>query len=72
MGDTTDNLQRTLGDHNARIDAMEEELRELRRDMREVLTMLHEAKGGYKTLMLAAGVAGSVGAVIGKFLPIFK
>lgn len=72
MGDSTDNLHRTIGDHDARIDTVEDELRELRHDMREVLTMLHEARGGWKTLMLIAGAAGAGGALIGKLLPFWK
>lgn len=35
----------------------------------EILKMMHQGKGGIKTVLLVAGMAGSVGAVLGKFLP---
>jgi hypothetical protein len=40
---------------------------ELKNDVKSILTTLSEARGGWKTLMLVAGVAGAVGAILGKF-----
>ncbi len=42
---------------------------EVKADVKEILKIAHEGRGGYKTLLLIAGVAGSVGALVGKFLP---
>lgn len=38
-------------------------------DVRTIRDTLTEAKGGWKTLLLVAGFAGSVGAILGKFAP---
>lgn len=44
---------------------------EIRADLKLVLMELHQAKGGWKTLMLISGAAGAAGALLGKFFPYF-
>lgn len=60
-------IQRDLGRHEAEIGALQSDMKELKRDVKAILATLSEAKGGWKTLMLVAGVAGAVGALLGKF-----
>jgi chromosome condensin MukBEF ATPase and DNA-binding subunit MukB len=40
-------------------------------DVRTIRDTLAQARGGWKTLLLVAGFAGTVGAFIGKFTPFF-
>ena len=40
-------------------------------DVRTIRDTLAQARGGWKTLLLVAGFAGTVGAFIGKFAPFF-
>lgn len=61
-----DEVQRDLGRHEAEIGALQSDMVELKRDVKSILTTLSEARGGWKTLMLVAGIAGAVGAVLGK------
>lgn len=61
--------ERELGEHDERLKTLEREMTELRSDIKLVLRELHEAKGGWKTLMLISGAAGAVGAILGKFFP---
>jgi len=61
--------ERELGDHGARLTNLEQTVQGLDAKMDEVLLEIHTAKGGYKTLMLVGGMAGAVGALVGKFLP---
>lgn len=68
----SDQLQRDVGRHDAEIAALKDDMAEVKADVKQVLSTLSEAKGGWKTLMLVAGAAGSVGAFIGKFFPFFK
>lgn len=68
----SDQLQRDVGRHDAEIEALKADMAEVKADVKQVLSTLSEAKGGWKTLMLVAGAAGSVGALIGKFIPFFK
>lgn len=61
-----DETQRAIGRHDAEIDALKADMEELKRDVKMVLSTLAEARGGWKTLMLVAGVAGAVGALLSK------
>lgn len=60
---------REIGEHGARLVALEDDMTELKSDVKLILQELHTAKGGWKTLMLVGGMAGAVGAIVGKFLP---
>lgn len=68
----SDQLQRDVGRHDAEIDALKGDMAEVKQDVKQILATLSEAKGGWKTLMLVAGAAGTAGAVVGKFFPFFK
>lgn len=60
---------RELGEHDERLKTLEREMSELRSDIKLVLRELHEAKGGWKTLMLVSAFAGSAGAIFAKAFP---
>ena len=64
--------ERELGEHDERLQTLEREMGEMRADLKLILQELHQAKGGWRTLMLISGAAGAMGALIGKFLPFFK
>lgn len=61
--------EREIGEHGARIGSLEDRFDRMEEKVDEVLRLMHEGKGGIKTVLLVAGMAGSIGAVIGKFLP---
>jgi hypothetical protein len=63
--------ERELGIHDERLRTLEREMADIRDDVKSILKELHEAKGGWRTALLMAGAAGSVGALIGKFFPAF-
>lgn len=44
---------------------------EIRSDTREIKETLTQAKGGWKTLMLVAGISSTVGALATKLMPFF-
>lgn len=58
----SDEINRTLGKHDAKISTLESDVKEIKDSVRTILAVLSEAKGGWKTLMLVAGVAGTLGA----------
>lgn len=62
----TDDTQRTLGEHGARLVAVERDVSEISRDVKAIRETLAQARGGWKTLMLVGGAAGAVGALLGK------
>lgn len=65
-------IQRDLGRHDARLDAMEKDLQEVRAELKAVLdkldsinTTLSTAKGGWKTLLLVGGAIATAFHFIG-------
>lgn len=59
----TESTERQLGRHDAEIVNLTREVAEMRKDMKTILTTLSEARGGWKTLMLVAGIAGAIGGL---------
>ena len=51
------------------VEYLKNHIAEIRDDTREIKETLHQAKGGWKTLMLVAGISSSVGALAAKVLP---
>jgi hypothetical protein len=75
----TAELQRDLGKHDAQIEALERDMKEMKADLRRVFekleqinTTLSEAKGGWRTMMWVAGASAAAGGLISKFLPFFN
>lgn len=65
-------MAKSVGALEARMEIVEAEIHAVRRDVREIRDALVTARGGWKMLTLAIGLAASLGAVIGKFLPILN
>jgi hypothetical protein len=59
-------LDHQVGRHDAQIEALEREVHALRADIAEIKRMLSEAHGGWKALMLVAGIAATIGAAATK------
>ncbi len=67
------NIHHDLGRHDAQIEALQEQVKQLHRDMQamnetlmQINSTLSEAKGGWKTLLLVGGIAAAVGATFSK------
>lgn len=41
-----------------------EDVREMKSDVKQILTTLNQAKGGWKGIMWVAGISGSAGAAV--------
>lgn len=67
--------RRTVEERLATLEAnqinLAEDVTELKVDVKAVLATLSQAKGGWKTLLALASLAGAVGAVAGKLLALF-
>lgn len=61
---------RILGEHGARLTSVEDDIGEIKGDVKSILAQLNQAKGGWKTLMLVAGIAGAMGAFATKLAAI--
>lgn len=53
----------------ADISNLQVDVRELKSDVKTILETLNTARGGWKTLLMVAGVAGAMGAFIAKVAP---
>lgn len=74
----TAEIQRDLGKHDAQIDALERELREIKNDQRRIFEKLDcinqtlsEAKGGWKLFMIVGGASAAFGAFLVKVASIW-
>ncbi len=63
-------IEREVGNLEARMATVENEIRALRQDVREIRDALVGVKGGWSMLMLAITLATACGAFAGKYLPL--
>jgi len=66
----TTNIEREIGNLEARMQAVESELHAMRMDVREIRDALVGVKGGWRMLMIVIGLAASIGAALGKYVPL--
>ena len=64
-------LQREVGRHDAQIENLQMDMKQVMGDVHEIKLMLAEAKGSWRTLMAVGGVAAFVGASAAKILAWF-
>ncbi len=57
-----------LGELQAEVRNVKEAVGEMRKDIKGILDTLAQARGGWKTLLLVAGVAGVMGAAVSKLV----
>jgi hypothetical protein len=62
----SDDTQRTIGEHGGRLFALEARTERIEMKLDAVAETLAQARGGWKTLMLVAGIAGAAGAIVSK------
>lgn len=48
---------------------LEGQVQELRTDVKSLLAMVNQSKGGWKVILMVAGVAGTAGAALAKIIP---
>jgi hypothetical protein len=62
-------VHRELGQHDAEIENLKQEVAALRKDVASILSILNQTKGSWKTLVAIAGVSSAIGAAVVKFAP---
>lgn len=70
MSDYSPTLERDVGALEARMQKVEQEIHEMRKDVREIRDTLVTARGGWRTLTLVIGFSVSVGAAVTKLAPL--
>lgn len=65
----SDDIQRDLGRLEAQVSALQKTVESLEKDIKALLAVVNQTKGGWKTLVMISAVAGTAGALIAKILP---
>ena len=63
-----DNVSRELGEHAERLNAVEHDVRDIKKDVKEILGHVERARGGWKSMMLVGGGGITLGSVAALFL----
>jgi hypothetical protein len=63
-------IDRDVGALEARMEMVETEVHAIRADVREIRDALVTARGGWKMLTLVIGLSATLGAMIGKLVPL--
>lgn len=61
-------FHRDIGRHDAQIETLKDDMKSLKSDVHEIKLILAEARGGWRTLLATAGLAGTLGAFLTKVL----
>ena len=64
-----DQTQRDIGRIEGKVNSLESDLTEVKADVKAILAVINQTKGGWKIMMLVGGVTGAIGAFIVKILP---
>jgi len=54
----------TIGNLLARVDRLESDVIEIRKDQKEMLRILHNAEGSWKTMVAVGGVGVAIGSAL--------
>ncbi len=61
--------EREMGELVARVQALEDDMKEFGQDVKAIRSILDQAKGGWRMMITVAGLSGAVGAMAVKALP---
>lgn len=63
-----DDIQRTVGNFEAKIDRLERDVAKLIANQTEMLQILHQAKGGWKVMVMVGGAASGMTIMLTKII----
>ena len=63
-----DDLQRTIGNFEAKIDRLEKDVATLVASQNEMLQILHQARGGWKVMVMVGGAASGITILLTKVI----
>lgn len=67
-----EHIHREMGAHEKAIETLEREMRDVKASLNRIEATLAETKGGLRTLLAVASVAGAIGAGIVKLFAALK
>lgn len=63
-----DDIQRTVGNFEAKIDRLERDVATLIANQNEMLQILHQARGGWKVMVMVGGAASGITIMLTKVI----
>lgn len=66
MASTDHDMHRDIGRLETKVEQLEKNQEQMIEDLKELKAILSEARGGWKALMLVAGISGTIGALLTK------
>lgn len=67
--DMTASYDRELGSHSARLQSVEDDLKTIKTDIREIRDVVVQGRGGWRALTIVGAVAATISAAVTKLLP---
>ena len=64
----SDDLNRTIGAFEAKIDRLEKDVSTLIKNQNEMLQILHQARGGWKVMVMVGGAASGITILLTKVI----
>lgn len=60
--------ERTLGEHGARLTSVEEDIHEMKADIKTILGHVNQAKGGWLVILAVGSIGATIGGIIVTFI----
>lgn len=64
-------LHQQVGKHEGEIDALKDDMAEVKADVKQILAFVNQAQGSWKTLVAIGGFSAAVGGFVGWALHFF-
>lgn len=61
----SDDLHQQIGRHDAQIVSLQDDMSEVKADVKKILAFMNQAQGSWKTLVAIGGLAAAVGGAVG-------
>ena len=58
-----------IGHLKGRVDGLEDDVKEIKADVKSILATVNQSRGGFKTLLAVSGISGTFGALLVKIIP---
>ena len=61
----SDDMHRTIGRHSAEIEALQVDMQEIKRDVKALLAIMHQAQGSWRAMVAMSSLAATIGGFVG-------
>jgi type IV secretory pathway TrbD component len=65
--DRDPDIHRDLGAHEAKIEQLQRDVEAIRTDLHRVVVAFEQARGGWRTIAILAGISATIGGFVAEF-----